>query len=370
MARAILITSHFWNSKRKAGFHNIAESLLKKNYEVLFLTGNASYIHHLKGDYRTELIKKSPLNVLTKDQGNLSRFIRFTTLHPVNYRNTVLNKLLLPSVKKYSETLWKFNELNDFIKESDLFIFESFPGLLWFDHFKTLNAKAKFVYRVSDDMRQLNKHPYVIQHEEKLIPRFDLISVPSQYFTELFPKGNVKLHHHGINKELFDKYYENPYKDPDSFKFVFTGNAYLDKNFFDKADKLESSGFSKNEFHILGPFKNNIKHTKTFYYGEIDFCETIPYIKFADAGLHTLEYSKGAESFSDSLKVIQYTYCRLPVIAPEFIKSSRNNFIFYKPGDSESIRIAIERAKVFDKNKTDVRDINSWDTLTDKLISD
>ncbi len=191
MPKAVLITSHFWNSKRKAGFHNIADSLLKKNYEVLFLTGNASYIHHLKGDYRAELINKSHLNVLTKDSENFKRFIRFTTLHPVNYRNSILNKIFLPSVKKYSDTLSEFNDLNEFIRNSDLFIFESFPGLLWFDHFKDLNTKAKYVYRVSDDMRQLNKHPYVIEHENKLISLFDLISVPSEYFLKLFMKGNV-----------------------------------------------------------------------------------------------------------------------------------------------------------------------------------
>jgi len=366
MAKAVLITSHFWNSKRKAGFHNIADSLLKKNYEVLFLTGNASYIHHLKGDYRAELIKKSPLNVLTKDSENFKRFIRFTTLHPVNYRNSVLNKIFLPSVKKYSNTLSGFNELNEFIRSSDLFIFESFPGLLWFDHFKSLNTKAKYVYRVSDDLRQLNRHPYVIEHENKLVSLFDLISVPSEYFLKLFMKGNVKLHHHGISKELFDKAIDNPYKDHDSFKFVFTGNAYLDKEFLN----IASEAPTKDEFHILGPFKKNNSGGKVLYYEEMDFHKTIPFIKFADAGLHTLEYSRGAESFSDSLKVIQYTYCRLPVIAPEFIKSSRNNFIFYKPGNKESIQNAIDKVKEYDKSKTDVSGIISWDELTDKLIND
>lgn len=366
MPKAVLITSHFWNSKRKAGFHNIAESLLKKNYEVLFLTGSASYIHHLKGDYRAALINKSSLNALTTDSENFKQFIKFTALHPVNYRNFVLNKIFLSSVKKYSNTLSGYNELNEFIRSSDLFIFESFPGLLWFDHFKSLNEQAKYVYRVSDDMRQLNKHPYVIEHEMKLISLFDLISVPSEYFLQLFIKGNVKLHLHGISKDLFDKVSDNPYKNSDSFKFVFTGNAYLDNEFL----KIALKASLNDEFHILGPFKKTKSNEKTFYYGEIDFHKTIPFIKFADAGLHTLEYSRGAESFSDSLKVIQYTYCRLPVIAPDFIKSSRNNFIFYKPGNNESIRKALGKAKEFDKSKIDVSGINSWDELTDKLIKE
>lgn len=366
MPKAVLITSHFRDSKRKAGFHNIADALLKKNYEVLFLTGNASYIHHLKGDYRAELINRSPLNKLINDPGNLKRFIRFTTLHPVNYKNSVLNKIFLPSVKKYGKALEGYDELSEYIRDSDIFVFESFPGLLWFDHFKKLNPDAKFVYRVSDDLRQLKKHPYIIEHENKIIKNFDLISVPSEYFLKLFPGGNVKLHHHGIAKELFDAASEDPYKNSDKFKFVFTGNAYLDKDFLRIANEVSPD----DEFHVLGPFKENRNNPKIIYHGEMDFQKTIPFIKFADAGLHTLEYTKGAESFSDSLKVIQYTYCRLPVIAPVFIKSPRNNFIYYLPDDKESIKKAIENAKKFDRSKTDLTGIHTWDELADKILNE
>ncbi|MEP7146116.1 MAG: glucuronosyltransferase, partial [bacterium] len=250
---------------------------------------------------------------------------------------------------------------------SEIFIFESFPGLLWFDHFKRLNHNAKFVYRVSDDMRQLNKHPHVIEHEMKITALFDLISVPSEYIFNIFKdKGNVKLHHHGIRKDLFNNALISPYNNSDKFKFVFTGNAYLDKNFLDVA----SHDSEKWEFHILGPFKKNKLNINIKYYGETEYHDTVPYIKFAGAGLHTLEYSKGAESFSDSLKVIQYTYCRLPVIAPEFIKSSRSNFIYYKPGDKKSINASLEKAKTFDKNKIDVSEILSWDEMTQKIISE
>jgi 2-beta-glucuronyltransferase len=196
---------------------------------------------------------------------------------------------------------------------------------------------------------------------------FDLISVPSEYIFNLFKdKGNVKLHHHGIRKDLFDNAMINPYHDFDKFKFVFTGNAYLDKNFLNIA-----SGYNgKEEFHILGPFKKDESNKNVQYYGEIEYADTIPFIKFADAGLQTLQYSKGAESFSDSLKVIQYTYCRLPVISPEFIKSRRDNFIYYKTGDKNSIIKALESSKTFDRNKIDVSGILSWDELTQKIISE
>ena len=366
MPKAVLITSHFWDSKRKAGFHNIAASLMKMNYEILFLTGNASYIHNLKGDYRAGLSAKSPLNKMIKDSGLLNRFIRFTFLHPVNYRSGILNRISLNSVKKYSSALEGYDELNKFIKASELFIFESFPGLLWIDHFKKLNANAKYVYRVSDDMRQLNKHPYVINHERNILNKFDLISVPSEYFLKLFPHQNVKLHNHGIDKEIFNNASCNPYGNRKSFKFVFTGNAYLDYDFLKTASKMSG----KDEFHILGPFEDKLNMPNVFFHGELDFKDTVPFIKFADAGLHTLKYSSGAESFSDSLKVIQYSYCKLPVISPDFIKSTRNNFIYYTAGSNESIERAISIAKQFDKSKIDSSCICSWDELTEKIINE
>ena len=367
MPKAVLITSHFLNSKRKAGFHNIAYSLLEKGYTVLFLTGNASYIHHLKKDYRASLINNTSLNKLLKEKEDLYQFIRFTNIHPVNFRSDLINKIFLPSVKKYSEALSGLDELKNFIDESSLFIFESFPGLLWFDYFKSLNSSAKYVYRVSDDLRQLRKHPYIIEHEEKISHKFDLISVPSKYIYEaLKGKGNVKLHHHGIDKDIFDKAIKNPYLNVNSFKFVFTGNAYLDYEFLETA----SENFPEDEFHILGPFQDKLKEKNVIFHGEIKFEDTVPFIKFADAGLHTLVYTGGAESFSDSLKVIQYTYCRLPVIVPEFIESSRENFIYYKPCNNESIKRSIESAKKFDREKINLSEVSDWKDLTHRLITE
>lgn len=367
MPRAVLITSHFWNSKRKAGFHNIADSLMKMGYEVLFLTGNASYIHHLKSDYRASLINDSVLNKLIRESDKLNLFIRFTPLHPVNYRNRILNSLLLPSIRNYGEALSGFDELSDYIKLSDIFIFESFPGLLWFDHFKRLNKNARFVYRISDDMRQLKKHPYVIKHEENISRQFDLISVPSRYIFERFSKyERTKLHHHGIRKDLFDAEVQSPFADTSESNFVFTGNAYLDRTFLTHASEIPD----ETMYHILGPFNRMNLPDKIKFYGEVEFRKTIPYVKFADAGLHTIEYTPGAEAFSDSLKVIQYTYCKLPILAPEFLRSARSNFVYYKPDDHESIRKAIVESKEFDRSLIDTSQIDSWDDLTRKLIAD
>lgn len=365
MKRAVLISFQLWNSKRQAGFHHIASSLLAMGYEVLFITGCASYLSYIKGDYRAPIIKSSPKNIITDAGNRLKTFIRFTYIHPVNLRNKFLNSVSGNMFLKYSDAMNTFKDVNEFAGFADLIVFESFPGLLWFDHFKKINPDAKFVYRVSDDIEFQNQHPLIIKTENNLSQQFDLVSVPSEYIYNKFSNlKNVKLHYHGIDMDKFDTAAINPYHGRKNF--IFTGNSYFDFDFL----KIASAKFPDINFHIIGAIESNVKAQNVKYHGELNFDQTIPFIKFADAGLHNLTYAKGVESFSDSLKVIQYSYCRLPIIVPEAIKSKRNNFIYYKPNDPESIVNAVESALRFNRETIKTDGIYSWNTLTQKLINE
>jgi 2-beta-glucuronyltransferase len=93
----------------------------------------------------------------------------------------------------------------------------------------------------------------------------------------------------------------------------------------------------------------------------------VPWLQHADVGLSTLRYRRGAESFTDSLKIIQYTYCRLPIVAPDFLRSSRTNVFTYRPGDAASIRGALAAARAFDRSTVDRSAIGTWDDLARKL---
>jgi 2-beta-glucuronyltransferase len=84
-------------------------------------------------------------------------------------------------------------------------------------------------------------------------------------------------------------------------------------------------------------------------------------------GLQTLAPHDGAEAFTDSLKIIQYTYCRLPILAPSFLRSPRPTFVFYVPGDRASIGSALDEARRFDRGRVDTAGVRSWDDLADQL---
>lgn len=364
MPKITLITGHYWGSKRRAGFHHLAKAYQELGYEVLFFTAPASKLHTWKKDHLMQYPIKEEANHFIPKENNLWSNVHFTPWHVANTRFKITNLLTAPLAPLYA-TYPITKEAIGFIRDSSYIIFESTPGLFLFDKIKRINPKAKFIYRVSDDLRFLNVHPALIKYESEVIPAFDLVSIVSAGFLNLFKEKNVKLHYHGINKTVFNQPLKNPYA-PNTQNLVFIGNAYFDTNFLEIASTL----FKNVLFHIIGPIKNLPERPNIIAYGELPFKETIPFVKHATAGLHTLERTLGAEAFTDTLKVHQYTYCRLPIVAPSFLKSNREHAFYYSPGEAESIQSAIENALVFPHEKVDNQNVLDWKELAQKLTED
>lgn len=366
MKKVMLITYHHFDSKRKAGFLWLADAYNKMGWEVTFFTAAISYLSYLNRNFRIKYLDKREKNKFIQIKENFWTYIWFTNWHPVNFRSSVLNKFASSFFKNYSSLL-KDKAVEDKVKETDLFIFESFPGLFLFPKFKEINPSARFVYRVSDDIRLFKPHITVIELEKKISPEFDLVSVPSHYiFNKFEGLKNLRLYYHGINKDLFDREYENPYSnfDKDIPNIIFTGISHFDFDFLEISSKI----FPRWKFHVFGPIRNTTKANNVKFYGELPYEKIIPYIKYANIGLQIRSYSKDSVSLTDSLKVLQYTYCKLPIVAPEFLKSERKNMFYYKPGDRKSIRDALTNALKFNKDTFDNSDIHSWEELAKELL--
>lgn len=363
MKRVVLITGHYWNSKRKAGFHWLADALWRQGWEVVFVTAALSWLSVIRRDYRLAYPVIEQANQLQQVQPNLWSYVWFTLWHPANLRLKLLNYLSRPLFRFYGQL--PLGAVESLLMDADLFIFESTPALLLFEKCKHLNPQAKFIYRVSDDLRLLRNHSVVLETEAQIAPKFDLVSVPSQHIYRIlgeFP--NLKLHLHGIRKDLFNQEFTNPYLASDNPNIIFVGNNYFDYEFLDQASQL----FPDWQFHIIGPIKNLPHRKNIIAYGEMPFEATIPYIKYADIALQTLNYIPGSESFTDSLKIIQYTYCKLPIIAPDYLSSSRQHIFYYQPKDANSIHQALISAHKYDRSQIPTDDIYSWDELVSQWL--
>jgi len=364
MQRVILITGHYWHSKRKAGFHWLADAFWRQGWEVVFLTGAISYLSVIRRDYRLAYPVLQEANQLQQVQPNFWSYVWFTPWHPANLRLDLLNYLSRPLFRGYSQL--PLGVVEPLLCEADLFIFESTPALLLFDRCKQLNPQAQFIYRVSDDLRLLRNHSVVLETEKRVAPQFDLVSVPSQYIYSLFAGlPNLELNVHGIRKDLFTQEYANPYTKSDTPNVVFVGNSHFDYEFLEPASQL----FPNWQFHIIGPINNLPTRENIIAYQELPFESTIPYIKHADIALQTLAYSPGAECFTDSLKMIQYSYCQLPIVAPAYLSSSRPHVFYYQPGDARSIYQALIAAQNYDHSQISTENIYSWDELISRWIT-
>ena len=356
--RVTLITGHYLESDRKAGFHWLADACHRRGDEVLFFTACISWLSRLKNDHRFRYPILTEKNRMIEKRPDLWSFVWYTPLHPVNLRIPALNWASKPVVGRYAD--WPLGESLEFLESSDLIIFESTPAIMLFSRIKNLNPSARVVYRVSDDLAFLKNHPLALAAENRWANDFDLVSVPFRSFLQKFPDANCRHHLHGIRKDVFESAQENPYGP--GTNAVFVGVNFFDRPVVEMAAELRPDW----NFHIIGPFEKSGPQN-IHWHGERPFDQTVPFVKFADIGLLNLVDVPGSSYFTDTLKTIQYSYCGLPIIAPRMLKSDRNNFFYYQPGDRDSIDRALTEASEADRSTFSQDGIRSWDEMADLL---
>lgn len=362
--KVVLLTNHYLNSARKAGYHWLAKAFHRQGWDTTFATVSFSPLTSLAGDFRAKLIASQEFNRRVMVEPKLSSVVWRTPFHPVHLRNDFLNTVASKLFEAYGSLPLK--ALREPLAQADLVIFESCAALLLVDRVRKLNPRARLVYRMSDDLRLLRGHPVVYQAEQKYLPLFDLVSVPSDYMRRSMKNyGRITCHSHGVEKDLFAQNSVSPYA-ACSKNAVFVGTNHFDVNCVNVA----AEAFPEWHFHVIGPVPPPIARANVHVYGEMPFAQTVPYIKHADIGLGTLRYLPNAESFSNSLKILQYTHVGLPILAPNFLVNDLGNLVPYIAGDGASIIQAFKNAIDFDRTQIRRDRVSSWDELAHLLAAD
>src|SRR5215470_13217804 len=164
--RVVLVTGHYLESKRQAGFHWLADAYWRAGWEVICFTSAISWLSWLQRNYRMAYPVLREANCLRWVRPGLGSYVWFTPWHPVNLRLRGLNRLVYGLFAQYG--ILPLGEGEALVQHADLLIFESKPGLLLFERLRRLNPGARYVYRVSDDLRLLrSSHPVVLEAEER-----------------------------------------------------------------------------------------------------------------------------------------------------------------------------------------------------------
>ena len=355
--KAVLMTAHMAGSQRKVNFHFWVDALTEMGVDVDFITVGFSMMTQFKSNARQFV---PPYNQWEQVRPHLRKYVWRPLFHPFSLGNTLLDSLTSPLLAQYPSLMPE--NMRKGISDADFFIIENGAGLLLLPKLKAMCPKAKFIYSVCDRIETLGYHPLIVNAEKDNLALFDLVRVPSEAMKQDYDdRYNVQLIPHGLDKAVFDKDWTNPYKQPKNI--VGVGDMLFDAD----TVRLLSKEFPDWTIHLFGkkarlddPLPNVIA------YGEKPFEFIVPYIKFADIGLAPYRNAPNADYLSQSsLKMNQYSYCRLPILAPFFAAAGRDHVCGYDPEDKASRLKAMQDAINFDTKTIDTsKIINVEQSLT------
>jgi 2-beta-glucuronyltransferase len=359
--RVILISGHYLGSRRRAGFHHLAEAFWSLGWDVTFVTAAISTLSRLRGDYRFAYPVREEANRLVPVRVRLASYVLMTRTHPGNLRLGVANRLSAPWFARYADA--PLGALEERLRGADLVVFEGTAALLLVERIRELAPEARLVYRASDDLRALGVHPLILEAEGRAIPLFDRVSVPTPNIADaLAPYGPVELDPPAIDKAALDRQTESPYGDGPAA--VFAGVSPL----FDYGSLASGAELAPHvAFHVIGPPPRPMPANVAFQ-PELPYGEVVPYLQHATFGL--LFFPRGYASLGQGNKVAQYSYCRLPIVAPAYLGAKRPNLCLFEPGDRESLRRALVEAERMPHSPAFAEGVRSAEELAALLAGD
>lgn len=355
----LFLTGHILNAPRKASITFLAEAMARQGQQVSILSVGHSWVSYLKTD---KPWKTHPRNRWFGGILNMRGYVWFPVFHPFNMRHPLFNRL--------SRLIFRFFPLllgrHIFTEAPDLIVVESGPGLMLMPRLHTWFPKARFVYSVSDRLKTLGVHPIIMDAEQQELSHFDLIQVPAQAMVADYPNLPVRYVPQGLDMQAFQQANPSPYTPTDRIHVISVGDMLFDPWV------LETLATQRPHvvLHLFGKkatlgraFPNVVEH------GEVPFTEIVPYIQHARVGIAPYRPAPDADYLSQSsLKMIQYTYCKLPILAPTFAAAGRAHVCTYTPGNQTELLTAFDKSLTYDHGRIDISDIASWDERAKAIV--
>jgi 2-beta-glucuronyltransferase len=223
------------------------------------------------------------------------------------------------------------------------------------------------IYNCADLLSSIGVRETVLAAERRVLAEADLIRLTSSRMRDMIgaPARSV-VSFHGVDKDLFDRCETSPYEHG-STNFISVGNMLFDQAAVAEIARVDS----RIRIHVFGAKWEGARPENVTDYGERPFTAIVPYIKFADGGIAPYRLRPEHHYLvQSSLKVLQYTYCALPIIAPNSVDWGRKHVITYDPNDVSSFGRAVAAVRSFPRMTIDASGIRTWSqTLEDMLMS-
>ncbi len=356
--KVVLISSHDAAAPRRTGFHFWADIMAARGIDVDFVTVGSSPISLFKKNGKQ---LKRPFNQWVEIAPRIHKYTWMPVFHPLNL-SPALNKITTPLFRYYSHLMGK--DLLSHIQDANLFIVESGAGALLVPRLAKLFPKACFIYNFSDRYNAVDYHPVIRNGEKEALPHFKLIRTNAKASTQDFEDGKAVYIPQAIDKAAFEREFQNPYQK--NKNAISVGDMLFDEVAIGNLAKT----FPDWTFHLFGKgARMKTALPNVVEYGEKSFDEIIPYLKHADIGLAPYKHANDLEYLSQSsLKLVQYTYCKLPIVAPDFAAHGREHAFGYG-SEHKAMENAFQQAIHFDRNMIDRSSITSWEDIVDRYLS-
>lgn len=347
-------------SRRKANVHFIAQDLARRGPTRAFSLG-FSWLSKIRG--RDPRLGLEPISNLVQMHEGIECYLWWTPVHPGNIRIKAFQKLSPLFVDLYRRALPRI--FRDWVKQSRVVVVESGIGVILIDVIKKINPAAAIIYIASDDMDTINVDPYFLSLFERHGHLLHSARVPSKRLAATVPPGPPVFYvPHGVSEGLGDEVGATPYGP--GVHAVSVGSMLFDASFFEAAVEL----FPDIQFHVIGSGvpKSRLPH-EVIWYPEMDFKDTLKFIKYASFGIAPYRQSNLPYYLADtSMKLMQYDFFSLPSVCPTFVMNEDHPLRFgYTPGDSTSIEAAIRSALACPR-ETKATVLN-WTEVTDRILS-
>lgn len=365
--RAVIFSYHSVGfGERKNSVVFLAESLAQMGWRADLVTVQLSLLSRLARVPRLKVVPRQQWNTWLERTDRISNFVWVPVIHPATSGWRWIDHLATPIFRLYPHLLPQ--AIRQRVRLANLIVIESCSAVLLYPLLKRLAPNAKFVYRACDSLDAVGMHPVLAKTVTRTACNFDLFSSPSTHLLADLPSCvNKCLLPQGLQKCLFDVLVASPYETPGPHAIV-AGDMMFDLQSF----KFMVRNFPNVTFHVFGKmdlselasFDNLIRH------GEVPFETLRSYIVHADLGiapyLDRPEVHYLAES---SLKLVQYTYAQLPILAPNFCESGRDHLKVYVPGEESSIVRAMKQALLVDRQTIDRSGIYDWEDVAREMLS-
>jgi 2-beta-glucuronyltransferase len=355
--KVTLIVAHDYDSKRKVGFHYWADYLVAHGHEVDYVSVGKSYLFKL---FDRPIPKTRNKWISISDKLSVYNWVSW--IHPI-LNKPIINHLLTPVFRLIP---FQFGAENyERLATSDVVIVESGIGLAMIPLIKKINKNLKVIYEASDRLKTVGAHPYVIEVENSAKAYLDLIRVPAEVMLDDFKDVThipVKYIPQGISKIAFDSNtLPSPYTSEKNA--VSVGDMLFDEALITKL----AEAYPDWKFHLFGrnaKLKQNLPNVVT--HGECKFDDIVPYIKYANIALAPYRNAPNCEYLSQSsLKLLQYKYCNIPIVAPKFASTESAGFFAYDTPDL-AVKAFCNAMQYKSEGLSD--QILSWDDMLDKVL--